>query len=256
MEFTDKVVLITGASSGIGASTAIYFSKQSAKLALIGRNEANLKRIALYCEKANGNKPLTITADITEEHEAERIIEETVEHFGKLDVLVNNAGISGKDGIKNDIKQNLEIFDKIMATNLRAVYHLTMLATPHLVKTKGCIVNVSCIASTKPSHMSLAYDASKAALDYFTKCVALELAPDGVRVNSVNPGFVKTNLLKDVQLSEDQLDMVVKNMQSSIPLKKAVQGDDVAALIAFLASDKSKSITGTNYIVDGGRLLR
>ncbi|XP_028159746.1 uncharacterized protein LOC114352357 [Ostrinia furnacalis] len=253
MDFNEKVVLITGASSGIGAATAIHLSKQSAKLALVGRKEKNLKRIALYCEKNKGLSPLCIIADVTEDADTERIVKEAVEHYGRIDVLINNAGVIGMGGIKNS---SMEIYDKVMTTNMRSVYHLTMLAVPHLIESKGCIVNTSCIAGMKPTVMALAYNLSKAALDHFTKCVALELAPDGVRVNSVNPGFVKTNLLKDTGLTEDQLEMFVKNVVGHTPLKKPVEGDEVAALIAYLASEKAKSTTGCNYVIDGGSLLR
>ncbi|CAG9112523.1 unnamed protein product [Plutella xylostella] len=248
-----KVLIITGASSGIGAATAIYFSKLSAKLVLVARNPTNLRRVALYCEKSSGTAPLTLTADVTEELDNERIIRETVEHFGKLDVLINNAGVIGMGGIKTS---TMETFDTVMSTNIRAVYHLTKLAVPHLITSKGCIVNISCIAGSKPNTSTLAYNISKAALDHFTKCVALELAPDGVRVNSINPGLVKTNLLKNIGLNEDQLEMFVKNVLGNTPLKKQVEGDEVAALIEFLASDKAKSITGTCYVIDGGSLLK
>ncbi|XP_014366894.2 uncharacterized oxidoreductase TM_0325 [Papilio machaon] len=252
MEFQDKVVLITGASSGIGAATAIYFSKQSAKLALVGRKENNLKAIGVYCLKAKGIRPLTITADLTVEADVERIVKETIDHFGRLDVLINNAGIVLMGGLKNS---KMEIYDKVMATNMRSVYHLTMVATPHLIESKGCVVNVSSVSSSMPSAMSTAYNISKAALDHFTKCAALELAPDGVRVNSVNPGFVKTNLYKNVGLNEDQLNLVAQNMVGKNPMKKAIEGEEVSVLIAFLASDKAKSITGCNYTIDAGRLL-
>ncbi|XP_063379642.1 3-oxoacyl-[acyl-carrier-protein] reductase FabG-like [Cydia fagiglandana] len=253
MDFTDKVVLITGGSSGIGAATAIYFANLSAKLVLVGRKENNLRRIAAYCEKVKGVKPLTITADLTEDADVERIIDETVGHFGKLDVLVNNAGVLKPGGIKNS---NMDNYDTVMSTNMRAVYHLTMRATPHLIESKGCVVNVSSISSTKPNALTIAYNVSKAALDQFTKCVALELAADGVRVNSVNPGFVKTNILNDTGLSEDQLELVVQNIVNNMPLKKPLQADEVAGVIAFLASNKAKSITGSCFVIDGGSLLK
>lgn len=253
MDFTDKVFVITGASSGIGAATAIHLSKLSAKLVLVARNQSHLHRIALYCEKSTGVAPIIVAADITEELDNERIIKETIEQCGKLDVLVNNAAVIAMGGIKNT---NMEMYDTVMNTNLRAVYHLTTLAVPHLIQSKGCIVNVSCIASSKPNTTTLAYNISKAALDHFTKCVALELAADGVRVNSVNPGFVKTNLLKNIGLSEEQLELFVKNVVGHMPLKKQVESDEVAGLIAFLASDRAKSITGTNYVIDGGSMLR
>lgn len=253
MDFKDKVVLITGASSGLGAATAIYLSNQSAKLALVGRNEKHVRTIALYCGKSKGIKPLAITADVTVDADVERIVKETVDHYGKIDVLINNAGIIVMGGIKNG---SMETYDKVMSTNMRAVYHLTMLVTPHLVQSKGCIVNVSSTASTKPSARSICYNVSKAALDSFTKCVALELAADGVRVNSVNPGFVKTNFYNDIGLTESQLERFVESSIGNMPLKKAIETDEVAGLIAFLASSKAKSITGSCYAIDGGALLK
>ncbi|XP_026497513.2 uncharacterized oxidoreductase TM_0325-like [Vanessa tameamea] len=252
MDFTNKVVLITGASSGIGAATAIYFSKLSAKLALTGRKENNLKKIALYCEKAKGIKPLTIVADLTEDIDVEKLVKETIEHYGRLDVLVNNAGVLTTGGIKDT---NMEKYDRVMSTNMRAVYHLTMLCVPHLSASKGSIINVSSIVSSKANTIYLPYNISKAALDHFTRCVALELAPDGVRVNSVNPSFVKTNILKDMGLTEDQIELLVQNIVSRTPMKKTVEANDVAGVIAFLASDQAKSITGSCMSVDGGSIL-
>lgn len=253
MDFNDKVVLITGASSGIGAATAIHFSKLSAKLVLTGRKENNLRKIALYCEKAKGMKPLTVVADLTEDNDVENLVKQTIDEHGKIDVLVNNAGVMAMGGIKD---ANVEAYDKAMSTNMRAVYHLTNLCVPHLIQSKGCIVNVSSVLGSKVNTNCLPYNISKAALDHFTRCVALELAPDGVRVNSVNPGFVKTNILKDVGLTEDQVELLVKNIVGRTPLKRIVEVCEVAALIAFLASDQSKSITGSCMSIDGGSRLQ
>lgn len=253
-DLNHKVFLITGASSGIGAGIAIYLAKKTtASLALVGRHRKNLDRIILYCEKFKGLMPLPIIADITDDSEVERVVTEAVEHFGQIDVLINNAGVIGMGGIKNS---EMDIYDKVMNTNIRSVYHLTKLTTPHLIESKGAIINISCIAGSKPSTMALAYNISKAALEHFTKCIALELAPDGVRVNSVSPGFVNSNLLKDIGLSTDQLEIFVKNVVGNMPLKKAVENEEIAALVAFLASDSAKSITGSNYIIDGGSMLR
>ncbi|XP_052744285.1 3-oxoacyl-[acyl-carrier-protein] reductase FabG-like [Bicyclus anynana] len=252
MDFNDKVVLITGASSGMGAATAIHFSKLSASLALVGRKENNLKRIALYCEKAKGIKPLSIVADVTDDTALERIVQETIDYFGKIDVLINNAGMIAMGGLKTS---DVDTYDKIMAVNMRAVFQLTKLFTPHLIESKGCIVNVSSILGSKVTTQCLSYSLSKAALDQFTKCVALELAADGVRVNSVNPSYVKTNLLKDIGLTEDQLELYTQNFVSKTPLKRLVEGDEVASLISFLASDRAKSITGTCNAIDAGKSL-
>ncbi|KAI0217106.1 3-oxoacyl-[acyl-carrier-protein] reductase FabG [Lamellibrachia satsuma] len=140
-KLTGKVALITGASSGIGAATAILFSKLGAKLALCGRNEDNLKRTAEECEKQLAtNKPLLILGDLTKESDTKNIMDSTIKHYGKLDVLVNNAGIIEAGSIENT---SLEQYDRVMGLNIRSIYHLTMLAVPYLVLSRGNIVNVS-----------------------------------------------------------------------------------------------------------------
>ncbi|CAG4987611.1 unnamed protein product [Colias eurytheme] len=253
MDFNDKVVLITGASSGLGAAIAIYMSHLSAKLALVGRNEQNLKAVAQQCEKSKGIKALLVIADVSKEADVERIVKETIKHFGKLDVLVNNAGVVELGGIKE--ASILEKYDKIMSINVRGVLQLTMLAVPHLIKTKGNIVNISSIVSIKAAPSFMAYCMSKAALDHFTRCIALDLAADGVRVNAVNPGMVKTNILSTFGFSDAQVDAFTKETIETTPLRKLAEADDIAAMVAFLASDCAKSITGCTHPVDGGKLL-
>ena len=138
-----KVCLITGASSGIGAGTALVFAKLGAKLALTGRNESALKSIADQCQSLTSNPVYCITANLIEEEDRKRVIKQTVEHFGKLDCLVNNAGIFKPGGIEN--ANIMEIYDEIMAINTKAPLHLLHLAVPHLVSTKGNVVNVSSV---------------------------------------------------------------------------------------------------------------
>ncbi|KAJ3665739.1 hypothetical protein Zmor_001218 [Zophobas morio] len=248
MSFSEKVVLVTGASSGIGAATAVHFSKLGAKLALTGRNLENLTKTAEQC----ASKPLLITADVTKEDDLRKIIETTIQHYDKLDVLVNNAGVIESGGIETT---SLEQYDRLFNTNVRAVYFITMLAVPYLIKTKGSIVNVSSVTGIRASAGLLSYCMSKSALDQFTKCVALDLAPKQVRVNSVNPGVVVTNLHKRGGMSEEQYKEFLNRCQTTHALGRPGQPEEVAKTIAFLASDDATFITGAILPVDGGRQL-
>lgn len=182
MSFTGKVVLITGASSGIGADAARHLAELGAKVAAVGRNGTRLNAVLDEIKKSNGGELLPIVADVTKD--AERIVNETINHFGQLDVLVNSAGFAIFDSV---IDANLSEFDRLFDTNVRAVINLTKLCVPHLEKTKGNVVTVSSCAGRKPSPNILSYCMSKAAIDQFTKCSALDLASKGIRVNAINP---------------------------------------------------------------------
>lgn len=184
MDFTGKTVIVTGASSGIGAQAAREFAKLGANVTLSGRNVENLQEVAKECS-ADGSKTLVIAGDVADLENAKKIIEETIKKFSQIDVLVNNAGVLEVGTIENT---SIEQYDRVMNTNVRAIYHLTMLAVPHLIAMQGNIVNISSVNGIRSFPGVLAYNISKAALDQFTRCVALELAPKNVRVNSVNPG--------------------------------------------------------------------
>ncbi|KAG4076920.1 hypothetical protein HA402_015907 [Bradysia odoriphaga] len=246
MSFTGKVVLITGASSGIGAGTAEHFSQLGASLALVGRNANNLSEVIQKC----GESPvLPIIADVNKD--AKDIVEKTIAHFGRLDVLVNNAGVGVKSSIEST---SMEPYDYIMTTNLRSVYELTIYAVPHLIATKGNIVNVSSTAGLRASTVVLTYCMSKAALDQFTKCISLELAPKGVRVNSVNPAVIRTNFHKNMGFNEEEYRLYLENCKKSHALGRVGEVSEVAEAIAFLASDSASFITGTLLPVDGGKI--
>lgn len=251
MYFNDKVVIITGASSGIGAACAVNFAKTSALLSLVGRNVNNLTKVALQCKQINGINPLVIPADVSSHDDIKKIVQDTVNHYGRIDILVNNAGVSSIAGSQDKISA----YDYVIATNLRGTYLLTNEALPHLIKTKGNIVNVSSVLSNKPLPIMTPYCMSKAAVDMFTKCAALELGPQGVRVNAVNPGPVKTELFKRGGMSDAEADIMFSCIEVSSPLKRLTKGDDVAELVMFLASDKASCITGCCYIIDSGLLL-
>ncbi|CAH2094140.1 unnamed protein product [Euphydryas editha] len=252
MSFANKVVLITGSSSGIGAAAAISFAKEGANVVIVGRKEHKLQKVKEECAKS-GNGVLVVKADVSNEEDAKKIIKETIDKFNKLDVLVNNAGIAGMSSILSD--NVLSVYDTIMNTNLRAVVHITNLAAPYLIKTKGNIINISSVAAKTTIIISpaLSYAVSKAALDHFTRLVAAELASHGVRVNSISPGPVRTDF------PDNAVGSIVASMEDLkkiVPLGRISEPEEIADLILFLASDKAKAITGSDYVSDNGLLLK
>ncbi|KAI5633643.1 enoyl-(Acyl carrier protein) reductase domain-containing protein [Phthorimaea operculella] len=248
MSFKNKVILVTGASSGIGANIAINFATEGGNVVIVGRNQKKLDEVAAKIS-AVGSKPLVINADVSKNEDAKRIITKTVSKFGKLDVLVNNAGI-GKKGFIAD-GSIVEAYDVIMNVNVRAVINLTTLAAPHLVASKGNIVNISSVASMCTVYGFLPYSVSKAALDHFTRGAALELSPKGIRVNSVNPGPIETNFLVNAEL-----DVTWDDLKAMTALKRLSDVEEIADLVAYLASDKARGITGSCFVNDNGVLLR
>ncbi|KAK9696175.1 hypothetical protein QE152_g32076 [Popillia japonica] len=247
--FSSKVVLITGASSGIGAATAVRFAAEGAKLALTGRNLENLQTTAQKCEEKSQLKPVIIKADLDLDDDVKNIINTVIKVYEKLDVLINNAGIFF---ISNPEDGNMEVYDKIFSTNVRSIYLLTSLAIPHLIKTKGAIVNVSSLAAIRPFALFTPYCMSKAALDHFTRCLALQLGPKQVRVNSVNPGVVPTDIHRRAGMSAEQIQFMYEKCKDSHLLGRPGTVDEAAEVILFLASEKSSFVTGETLLMDGG----
>lgn len=252
MSFQDKVVLITGGSSGIGADAAKHFAKLGASVAIVGRNESRLNRVAVEIKTLSGRQPLAIIADVTKDDE--RIINETIGHFNRIDILINSVGIVEQGSLEN---LTFDSFDRVLDTNLRSIVKLTQLAVPHLEKTKGNIVNVSSYAGLRPLNQILAYSVSKAALDQFTKCVSLELASKGIRVNSINPGIIETPILRSTGsglAEEDAYKRFIDEMKKSHPIGRVGTVEDTSAAIVFLANETSSFITGVLLPVDGGKV--
>lgn len=245
-----KVALITGASSGIGAATAVLFSKLGAQLALTGRNEENLMKTGDKCHKESGIKPLLVTGDLTNESDTERVVKNSVDHFGRLNILVNNAGIIALGGIQ---QVTLDQYDLVMNTNVRSMLHITQLSVPHLIETQGNIVNVSSINGLRAFAGVLTYSLSKHTIDAFTRCVALDLADKQVRVNCVNPGVTHTELHRRAGLGEAEYEDYLKRARRTHALGRHGEPEEVADVIAYLASDLASFITGANIPVDGGR---
>lgn len=189
-------------------------------------------------------------ADIRENSQVERLVNDTVEAFGQIDVLVNSAGIIMNGTMENT---SLDDWDKMFDINLRSLFFLTQKCIPHLEKTKGNIVNVSSVAGTRAFPNVLAYCVSKAGVDQLTRCAALELAPKGIRVNAVNPGVVISNLHKRGGMGEEDYQKFLENSKNTHPIGRVGETREVAELICFLASDKAAWITGATYAIDGGR---
>jgi NAD(P)-dependent dehydrogenase (short-subunit alcohol dehydrogenase family) len=251
LPFQHRVALVTGATSGIGRATALHLARSGARVALVGRREDRLREIANMIEGASG-EAVCVRADVATEDGAARVIDETVAHLGGLDVLVNAAGILVAGSVENT---SLASWDETMNVNVRAIFHLTQLAAPHLIARRGNIVNVSSVTGLRSFPGVLAYCVSKAALDQFTRCVALELAPKGVRVNAVNPGVVVTEAHLSGGMPKENYGKFLEHSKTTHPLGRVGQPEEIAELIAFLASDQASWITGATYSIDGGRAL-
>ena len=249
--FADKVVLVTGATSGIGHAIAVKFAEASARVVALGRNQAALSEVELAVKNAGG-EPLTLAVDVTNSDEGQHAIDETINRFGDLDVLVNAAGHISAGSIENT---SLSAWDAMMNVNLRAVFQLMQIAAPHLIKTKGNIVNVSSVTGLRSFPGVLAYCVSKAGVDQLTRCAALELAPKGVRVNAVNPGVVITEIHKRGGMSEADYERFLEHSKTTHPIGRVGDPREIAELVFYLASEKASWITGATYSIDGGRAL-
>ena len=246
-----KNVIVTGASSGIGRATVERFLRDGNNVALVGRREKTLQEVAVSHGEPSG-KAIVIAADLSDERQTEDCIARAVEALGRLDVLVNAAGILKSGRIEDT---SLDLWDEMMNINLRSVFHMMKCALPHLERSRGNIVNVSSVTGPRSFPGVLAYCVSKAAVDQLTRCAALELAAKGVRVNEVNPGVVVTQLHRAGGMNEDAYAAFLEHSKTTHPLGRVGRPDEVADLIYFLASDQSGWITGATVSIDGGRAL-
>ena len=243
MEFEGKVAIVTGATSGIGMATARKFVEQGGKVAAAGRKKDVLSKVASANIK-------TYVVDLLDERDTANFVSQVLKDFGRIDVLVNAAGIIASGSIENT---TMAAYDVMMNINVRSVFQLTQLALPSIIEHKGNVVNVSSVTGLRAFPGVLAYCVSKAALDQLTRCAALELAPKGVRINAVNPGVVRTNLHRNSGMTEDAYAAFVERSLTTHPIGRIGEADEIADLILFLASSKAGWITGVTYSIDGGR---
>ena len=251
MSFYSKVVVVTGATSGIGRATAEAFAREGATLVAVGRNETVLTGLARAIEASGGHCEVC-AADVTAEDAPGRIVRAALDRFNAIDVLVNAAGIIQTGTLETTTDQ---VWDQMMAVNLRAPFRLMREAAPHLAARKGAVVNVSSVNGLRSFAGVLAYNVSKSGVDQLTRCAALEMAPLGVRVNAVNPGVTVTNLHRRSGMDAPQYEAFLERSKQTHPLGRPGQPEDVAALVLFLASDAAGWMTGETIPVDGGRHL-
>ncbi|KAL3106017.1 hypothetical protein niasHT_025808 [Heterodera trifolii] len=251
--FVDKVVIITGSSSGIGRNAAIEFAKEGASVVIHGRNKERLDVTeAMIIEKAKVSKEkvLKVYGDIEKVETTTAIFDETIKKFKKIDILINNAGTVMLKGTKE--KFDLNNLDYLYNVGLRSIVHLTSLCLPKLKEQKGVILNVSSLASIRPVALAPFYSATKAALDQWTRTLALIYGQHKVRVNSINPGPIDNTLLdRDLnvgQPSDEQL-------ASMTVLRRLGTVHDISNAMKFLCSDDASFITGEILMIDGGMAL-
>ncbi|XP_063613028.1 3-oxoacyl-[acyl-carrier-protein] reductase FabG-like [Penaeus indicus] len=250
-----KVALITGATSGIGKACAIALAAEGCSVSITGRNTEALKEVTKSCHDAGlpDGKVFAVDGDVAKDDDCKKIVDSTVAHFKKLDILINNAGILVFGGIESI---SMEDYDRQMDVNVKSVFVLTKLALPHIIETKGNIINVSSVCGIRSIPGMVAYNMSKAAIDQFTRSVALEVADRGVRVNSVNPGLIITDIHRRAGMSQENYQKMVEHTKKMYPLGRAGEVEDVTKAVLYLASEDSSFVTGVTLPIDGGRILQ
>lgn len=247
MDFTGKVIIVTGASSGIGAATAKLFAAHGALLTIVGRNEPRLLQVADVCERAKGNRPTCVLVDLTARQSCEEVVRKTIETHKKLDILINCAG---KVIMTSLFDNTMDVFDKMVALNLRVPYKLTQLCLPYLKRTKGNVVNVFA-APMRSRPGFLPFSMIRDALERFTKAAGLELATEGIRVNAVRPGITRTNFMSNFNVPDEYLDMAYESVSEVVPNSTIIEPEEIARMIVFTASDNCPNLNASNIILDG-----
>lgn len=243
----NKVILVTGATRGIGKQIAITFAKEGYDVAINYRNANEELENTKKEIESNGVKCLAVQGDISSYEDCERFVKEIIEEYGKIDVLVNNAGIT-KDTLLMRMKK--EDFESVIDINLVGTFNVTKNVIPHMTKARrGRIINISSVVGVSGNAGQTNYAASKAGIIGFTKSLAKEIASRNILVNAVAPGFIETNMTDVLK------DEIKESLVKQIPLNRMGTAEDVANVVKFLASEDSSYITGQVINIDGGMLM-
>jgi len=242
----DKIAIVTGASQGIGKTTAELFSKSGAHVVCIARNEEKIKNLANTISK-NGHSASYFPCDISDGDLFQNTIKSVINDYGKIDILINNAGIT-RDSLVLRMKNHQ--WDEVLNTNLNGAFHTTKSVLRSMMKNKyGRIINITSIVGLQGNSGQSNYSASKAGLIGFSQSVAKEVASRGITINCIAPGWIETEMTND--LPQNLKSEIIKN----IPIGKTGTTEDIAYTALFLASKESKYITGQTITVDGGRVI-
>ncbi|MGA2108853.1 MAG: SDR family oxidoreductase [Syntrophorhabdales bacterium] len=252
MRLPNKVALITGAASGIGRASAVLFAKEGAKVVVADIDEAGGRQTVDLIAREGGSA-VFVKADVTKAGDVERMIKTSVDQFGKLDILFNNAGVGTAFTPLEQVDEAL--WDRVMAINVKSIFLGCKYAAPVMkAQGGGVIINTASISGVRPRPGLTVYAASKGAVIVFTKAIAIEFAPYKIRVNCINPVVTDTAFITKT-IEPSQIEAAKKGMLSTIPLGRLGAPEDMAFAALYLASDEAGLVTGVSLDVDGGRAI-
>ena len=248
-----KVAVVTGSSKGIGRAIVLAFAKSNTYAGIVvnARKRDEAEEVVKEVQNIGNCNSIAIIADVSHEVDCIRLIDETIKHYGKIDVLVNNAGIQQEVPFEDT---STEVWQKIIAVDLTGPFVCSREAVKHMLNQNpkgGCVINISSVHQIIPKPHYVPYATSKAGIEMMTKTMALELAQDNIRVNAVAPGAIATEM--NEELKEDKAEL--NNVLRRIPLQRIGSPEDIANMVEFLASDKASYVTGSTFFVDGGMTL-
>jgi 3-oxoacyl-[acyl-carrier protein] reductase len=246
MRLKEKVAIITGAGQGIGEATALKFAREGASIVVCDLGAEAVDRTVATCERA-GAKACGFTLNVADRTALDALVAQAVERFGRVDVLVNNAGITRDARLE---RMTADQFDSVIEVNLKGVFNATQaVVQPMVAQGSGVILNASSVVGIYGNYGQTNYAAAKFGVIGFTKTWARELGPKGIRVNAVAPGFVETSMLASVP------DAVLASLREQVPLRRLGQPEEIASIYAFLASDDASYVNGAVIEATGGLTL-